>query len=121
LLSALLKSSVQVRPNIVNILDSDLAGHITSVRHQLTKSLAEKSIRLEGRDPDEIEKLYRFLKAPLSNQFKDENGELHLIRGEDYAKLGALLKALPNLADHDKLHLVKSIFTQLDGAVSTTK
>lgn len=84
-------------------------------------SKAEKSIRLEGKDPDEIEKLYRFLKASLSNQFKDESGELHLIRGEDYAKLGELLKALPNLADHDKLHLVKSILTQLDGTVSTTK
>ncbi len=84
-------------------------------------SKAEKSIRLEGKDPDEVEKLYRFLRASLSNQFKDETGELHLIRGEDYAKLGEFLKALPNLADHDKLHLVKSILTQLDGAVSTTK
>ena len=81
----------------------------------------EKSIRLEGKDPDEIEKLYRFLAASLSDKFKNETGELHLIRGEDYAKLEELLKALPNLADSDKLQLVQKVLAQLDGAESTTK
>jgi hypothetical protein len=78
-----------------------------------------KSIRLEGQDPDEIEKLYRFLGASLRDQFKNETGELHLIRGEDYAKLEELLKALPNLASSDKVQLVKSILAQLDGPDST--
>lgn len=81
----------------------------------------EKSVRLEGQDPNEIERLYRFLGASLSDQFKDETGELHLIRGEDYAKLEALLKALPNLADSDKLRLVKSVLAQVDGAESTIR
>jgi hypothetical protein len=84
-------------------------------------SKPEKSVRLEGEDPDEIEKLYRFLGASLSNQFKDETGELHLIRGEDYAKLEAVIRALPNLANSDKLQLVKNVLAQLDNADSTAQ
>lgn len=56
------------------------------------------SIRLEGQEPDEIEKLYRFLGASLKDKFGEETGELHLIRGEDYAKLEELVKVLPNPA-----------------------
>jgi len=84
-------------------------------------SKPEKSIRLDGKDPDEIEKLYRFLAASLRDQFKNETGELHLIRGEDYAKLEELMKALPNLANSDKLQLVKNILAQLNGTDSTTR
>src|SRR5580704_14483733 len=75
-------------------------------------SKPEKSIRLDGKDPDEIEKLYRFLSASLRDQFKNESGELHLIRGEDYAKLEALIRALPNLANSDKLQLIKNVLAQ---------
>jgi hypothetical protein len=82
-------------------------------------SKPEKSIRLDGKDPDEIEKLYRFLSASLRDQFKNETGELHLIRGEDYAKLEELIRALPNLANSDKLQLVKNILGQLNEADSS--
>jgi hypothetical protein len=46
-------------------------------------------------------------------------GELHLIRGEDYAKLEELIKVLPNLANNDKLQLAKNVLAQIDGADST--
>jgi Domain of unknown function (DUF4263) len=82
-------------------------------------STPEKSIRLEGKDPDEIEKLYRFIGASLNENFGDETGELHLIRGEDYAKLEELIKVLPNLANNDKLQLAKNVLAQIDGADST--
>src|SRR6185437_4927940 len=52
---------------------------------------------------------------------KNQTGELHLIRGEDYAKLEALIKVLPNLASSDKLQLVKNILAQLQAADSTTR
>jgi Domain of unknown function (DUF4263) len=82
----------------------------------------EKSVRLDGEEPNEIEKLYTFLSASLADKFKNETGgELHLIRGEDYAKLEGLLQALPNLADADKFQLVKNVLAQLDGADSTIK
>jgi Domain of unknown function (DUF4263) len=81
----------------------------------------EKSVRLDGDDPSEIEKLYTFLGASLADKFKNETGELHLIRGEDYAKLEGLLRVLPNLADVDKFQLVKNVLVQLDGADSTMK
>lgn len=83
-------------------------------------SKPEKSIRLEGKDPDEIEKLYRFLGATLKDQFKNESGELHLIRGEDYEKLEELIKVLPTLADSDKIQLAKNVLTQLDAANPTS-
>ena len=84
-------------------------------------SKPEKSVRLDGKDPDEIEKLYRFLGASLRDQFKNESGELHLIRGEDYAQLEELLKALRNLANSDKLQLVKNVLAQLSTADSNVK
>jgi hypothetical protein len=79
----------------------------------------EKSIRLEGKEPDEIEKLYRFLHAAYENRLSGEAGALHVIRGEDYVKLEVLVKALPNLAATDKLHLVKNLLAQLSGDDST--
>lgn len=75
----------------------------------------EKSVRLEGKDPNEIEKLYLFLHALHGSEFEDKSGELHLISSVDYAKLENILTSLPNIADTDKIQLVNSILSQLDG------
>ena len=74
----------------------------------------EKSVRLEGKDPDEIEKLYLFLHASHENKLEDKTGELHLISSSDYAKLDNILSSIPNIANTDKLQLVNSILSQLD-------
>jgi hypothetical protein len=74
----------------------------------------EKSVRLEGKEPDEIEKLYTFLHAAYKNSLGDATGPLHLISSQDYAKLENLLEAIPNIADTDKLNLVGNILSQLD-------
>jgi len=79
----------------------------------------EKSVRLEGKEPDEIEKLYHFLQAVYQNEFDNKSGELHLISSIDYAKLENILDSIPNIADTDKLQLVKSILSQLDGSNSS--
>lgn len=81
----------------------------------------EKSIRLEGDDPDEIGKLYTFLEAAQRDQFGHDTGELHLIRSEDYAKLEQVVAALPNLADTDKLQLVKNVLVQLESTESSVQ
>ena len=75
----------------------------------------EKSVRLEGKDPDEIEKLYLFLHASHENEFEDKSGDLHIISSIDYAKLENILDSIPNIADTDKLQLVSNILSQLDG------
>ena len=74
----------------------------------------EKSVRLEGKDPDEIEKLYLFLHASHENKLEDKSGELHLISSADYAKLDNILSSIPNIANTDKIQLVNSILSQLD-------
>ncbi len=74
----------------------------------------KKSVRLEGKDPDEIEKLYLFLHASHENKLEDKTGELHLISSSDYAKLENILNLIPNIANTDKLQLVNSILSQLD-------
>jgi len=79
----------------------------------------EKSVRLEGKEPDEIEKLYHFLQAVYQNEFENKSGELHLISSIDYAKLENIFDSIPNIADTDKLQLVKSILSQLDGSNSS--
>ena len=78
----------------------------------------EKSVRLEGKEPDEIEKLYLFLHAAYNDEFEDKSGELHLISSTDYAKLENLLNAIPNIADTDKLHLIGTLLSQLDDSSS---
>ncbi|MEM1188123.1 MAG: Shedu anti-phage system protein SduA domain-containing protein [Pseudomonadota bacterium] len=81
----------------------------------------EKSVRLEGKEPDEIGKLYQFLKAVYEKTLVGESGELHLVRGEDYAKLEQLLTALPNLPSTDKLHLFQSLLSEIEGTDSSVE
>lgn len=81
----------------------------------------DKSIRLEGEDPDEIEHLSRFLRAIEEGTLTDKTGDLHLIGSEDYAKLEHLLGVLPNLSSSDKLALVRTVLSQLEGKPSVVE
>jgi hypothetical protein len=74
----------------------------------------ERSVRLEGKEPDEIEKLLKFLTAAYQDEFNDASGEMHLVSSDDYAKLENLVEAVPNIADTDKIHLVGTLISQLD-------
>lgn len=74
----------------------------------------EKSVRLEGKEPDEIDKLHKFLQALYEGGLGETTGELHLITSADYAKLENILSAIPNITDSDKLNLVGNILSQLD-------
>ncbi|MFC1524647.1 Shedu anti-phage system protein SduA domain-containing protein [Thermodesulfobacteriota bacterium] len=79
----------------------------------------ENSVRLEGKEPDEIEKLYLFLHAAYKNKLDDKTGELHLISATDYEKLENILDLIPNIPDTDKLQLIKNLLSQLDGKSSS--
>jgi len=81
-------------------------------------SKPNKSVRLEGDNPDEIEHLYRFLNAITEGKLSNRTGELHIIGSDEYEKLENLLNALPNLASSDKIELVKAILPQIDGSSS---
>lgn len=76
----------------------------------------EKSVRLDGDDPNEIDILYKFLAALLGGQFDQKAGELHVIGSDQYAKLGQFLEAFPELASSDQIELVKAILPHLDGS-----
>ena len=73
----------------------------------------EKSVRLEGKDPNEIEKLYQFLDAALKGEFSDATGKMHLISDTDYAKLENLIDAIPNIADTNKIQLVGALVSEI--------
>jgi len=79
----------------------------------------ERSVRLEGKTPDEIEKLYKFLHVIYQNGLGDETGELHLITSSDYAKLENIIETIPNIADTDKLNLVGNLLSHLDADSSS--
>jgi hypothetical protein len=79
----------------------------------------ERSVRLEGNEPDEIEKLFKFLSAAYKEEFGDASGEMHIISSDDYAKLENLVEAIPNIADTDKIHLVGTLISQLDESSSS--
>lgn len=74
----------------------------------------ERSMRLEGESPDEIDRLYTFLHVIKQQTLGGSTGDLHIIRSEDYEKLETLLGSLPNLAQSDKIQLVRTILGQLD-------
>jgi len=78
----------------------------------------EKSIRLDGNQPNEIEHLYRFLTAVTEGRLSHKAGDLHIIGSNDYVKLESMIDVLPKLASVDKLELVKTILTQIEGQAS---
>ena len=73
---------------------------------------------LEGRDPDEIERLFRFLRAHLEGKLTDTGGDLHIIRSEEYQKLERLVDLIPNLASPDMVELMKLIIPRIKDANS---
>jgi len=109
---------------IVNPATSELHHYSLKIDHIVRKKKSgwftkpERSVRLEGKSPDEIERLYNFLHALKKGEFANEQGDLHLIRSEDYARLEYLLDALPNLASSDKIQLIRTIFDQLEDSPS---
>lgn len=78
---------------------------------------AEKSISLEGQDPDEIDRLFRFMKAHLEGKLHS-TGDLHILTSSDYDKLGKLLDVVPNLASPDIVELVKLAVPRIKNAAS---
>ena len=75
----------------------------------------ERSIRLDGEEPDEIEHLHRFLTAHVEGKLT-EIGDLHVIGSEEYAKLEGLLAQIPSLASPDIVELVKVILPRIQDA-----
>lgn len=78
----------------------------------------EKSVSLKGRDPDEIARLFCFLRAHLEGKLGDTTGDLHIIRHEEYQKLDRLVDLIPNLASPDMVELVKLIIPRIKDASS---
>ncbi|MDW7761106.1 MAG: DUF4263 domain-containing protein [Acidobacteriota bacterium] len=78
-------------------------------------SKPDRSIRLDGQDPDEIEHLHRFLTAHLEGKLT-KTGDLHVIGSEDFTKLGNLIAEIPNLAAPDMVELVKVILPRIQDA-----
>ncbi len=78
----------------------------------------EKSMSLEGREPDEIERLFLFLRAHIEGKLSDTTGDLHIIGSEEYHKLEKLIELIPNLASPDMVELVKLIIPRIKDASS---
>lgn len=74
----------------------------------------EKSVRLEGDNPDEIERLCRFLQAHLEGNLSESSGELHVLRSEDYRKLEAVVEQIPKWASPDLVELLKRIIPRIE-------
>lgn len=78
----------------------------------------EKSVRLDGHDPNEIERLCRFLQAHLEGKLPESAGELHVLRSEDYQRLEAVVEQMPNLPSPDLVELLKVIVPRIEGCSS---
>lgn len=73
----------------------------------------ERSVRLEGQSPDEIERLARFLQAHLEGHLDSPTGDLHILRSEDYARLEAFIEHLPRWATPDLVEVIKLIIPRI--------
>jgi hypothetical protein len=78
----------------------------------------EKSVSLEGKEPDEIDRLFLFLQAHLEGKLTDATGELHIIRSEEYEKLERLIDLIPNLSSPDMVEIIKLILPRIKDAKS---
>ncbi len=76
----------------------------------------EKSVSLEGQDPNEIERLFRFLRAHLEGKLSGAKGDLHIIGSEEYEKLERLVDLIPNLSSPDMVELVRIIIPRIKDA-----
>jgi len=77
---------------------------------------ADRSVRLEGAEPNEIERLCRFLQAHLEGKLTESSGELHVLRTGDYRKLEAIVEHLPHWPSPDLVELLKRIIPRLQGS-----
>jgi len=75
---------------------------------------AEKSVRLEGKSPDEIEKLYNFLQEAYKSELGDAEGELHVITAKHHASLESIKNSIPDITDNDKLELIGKMLSKID-------
>lgn len=76
----------------------------------------EKSVWLEGKKPDEIDRLFQFLRAHSEGKLSDATGNLHIITGREYEKLENLIDLIPDLASPDMVELVKLIVPRIRDA-----
>jgi hypothetical protein len=75
-------------------------------------------VLLDGEDPDEIERLFSFLRAHLEGRFAGATGDVRIIKAEEYEKLARLVDLVPNLASPDMVELIKLILPRVDDAAS---
>jgi len=78
----------------------------------------EKSIWLDGQEPNEIERLFRFLQAHMEGKLATAKGELHIISSNEYGKLENLIDIVPNLASPDMIEIIKLIIPRIKDASS---
>ena len=79
-------------------------------------SKGDRTITLDDSKDKEVHALYMFLAAVFGEELKDQSGEVHLISGSEYAKYENIVKALPNIADEDKLELLKQLLGNFDSS-----
>ena len=75
----------------------------------------ERTVTLEGSDPDEIDRLFCFLQAHLDGKL-DAGSELHIVKADEYEKLANLLGLIPSLAAPDMVELLKLILPRIEGS-----
>jgi len=81
----------------------------------------EKRIRLEGKEPDEIEILSTFLASALSDLYPERSGKFHIVPEKQFQLVNALSESLPKLKGREKLVLVKQVLQSLETIDTTSE
>ncbi len=81
----------------------------------------EKSVAVDGDDPDEITILYEFLSARLSESYPESSGDFQLVSYSQYKLLESLSDLLPQLPGAERLELTKRLIGSLQASDFDTK
>lgn len=76
----------------------------------------DRIINLDDSKDKEVHGLYMFLAAVFGDELGDQTGEVHVVPDAQYARIENLASALPEIADDDKLTLLKQLITNIDSS-----
>ncbi len=74
----------------------------------------DRSIRLEGKEPNEIASLSRFLRAILDEHYPLEAGDIHVVNAAMYNNVEEIIKVVPQINSKGRLQILQRLLHNLD-------
>ena len=74
----------------------------------------DRSVRLEGKEPNEIASLSRFLRAILDEHYPQEAGDIHVVNAATYNNVEEIIKVVPQINSKERLQILQRLLHNMD-------